>query len=41
MEEVTAPARRQRPFPSPIDVNARDAGKNEQDENEDEAFQSS
>jgi len=40
MEKVTATARRERPFPDPIDINADDAGEDEQDENQKEALQS-
>jgi hypothetical protein len=39
MEKITATARRERTFPNPIDVNARRAGDDEQDENEKEALQ--
>ena len=40
MEIVAATARRERAFPNPINVNARDAGEDEQDENEKETLQS-
>jgi hypothetical protein len=40
MEEVAAAARRDRSFPDPIDVNAGDAGEDEEEENEREALQS-
>jgi hypothetical protein len=39
MEIVTAAAGRERPFPDPIDVDAGDAGDDEQKENEKEALQ--
>jgi hypothetical protein len=40
MKIVTPAPRRERTFPNPIDINARRAGQDEQDKDEEEALQS-